>query len=80
MKIASAVGQSLKSGNSVQQLGWVRILRDAVRADRRHRGCCSAKYAAANAAVIVMPNWIRSVTSTPHKPAIEAKKIGHHRA
>src|ERR1041384_946131 len=38
-------------------------------------GCCSAKYAAANAPVIVTVNWIESVTSTPHSPDTDAKKM-----
>lgn len=38
-------------------------------------GCLSAKYVTANAPVIVMPNWSVSVTSTPHRPDTDAKKI-----
>ncbi len=39
-------------------------------------GACIAKYAAANAEVIVMQNWIMSVTITPQSPAVAAKTIG----
>ncbi len=39
-------------------------------------GAWIAKYAAANAEVMVMKNWIMSVTITPHRPAVAAKTIG----
>ena len=42
-------------------------------------GCCSAKYAAANEPVIAMPNWIMSVTSTPHSPDVRQRRR-YHRA
>ena len=35
-------------------------------------GCCSAKYAAAKEPVMAMPNWMKSVTSTPHRPDVAA--------
>ena len=35
-------------------------------------GACSAKYAAATTAVILMKNWIMSMTSTPHRPECAA--------
>ncbi len=38
-------------------------------------GCASAKYAAANAPAIAIPNWKKSTTSTPHSPDVAAKTM-----
>src|SRR5262245_6943811 len=68
----SATDQLEKSGRKSRVFGFTR----AMRPDRwPTSGCCSAKYAAAKAPVIVTVNWIESVTSTPHNPDTEAKKI-----
>jgi hypothetical protein len=72
MKTASAVGQSPKSGRRAIVCGGTLAKRPW---SPPTAGCCSAKYATAMVPVIVMPNWIESVTSTPHSPLTEAKKI-----
>ena len=38
-------------------------------------GCLSAKYIAAKAPVIAMPNWMKSTTSTPQSPDVAAKAM-----
>src|SRR5438128_463637 len=68
----SATDQLEKSGRKSRTFGFTR-------ANSPERwptsGCCSAKYAAAKAPVIVTENWIESVTSTPQSPETDAKKI-----
>src|SRR5215510_13207542 len=72
MNTDNATDQLEKSGRKFRTLGFTR----ANSPDRwPTSGCCSAKYAAANAPVIVTENWIESVTSTPQSPETDAKKI-----
>src|ERR1041385_8811743 len=68
----SATGQLPKSGTRLMRDGSTRLRRP----ERPPTcGCCSAKYATANVPVMVMQNWIESVTSTPQRPDTDAKKM-----
>src|SRR5262249_61937808 len=72
MNTDSATDQLEKSGRKSSALGFTRA-KSPERCPTS--GCCSAKYAAAKAPVIVTENWIESVTSTPQSPENDAKKI-----
>ncbi len=68
----SATVQLPKSGSRLSVLGsilWMSPARPPI------CGCFTAKYATAKVPVIVIVNWIESVTSTPHSPDTDAKKI-----
>src|SRR5512140_2833148 len=72
MKITSADDQLPKSGSMCSDDAGTLAnspLRPPI------AGCFRAKYVTANAPVIVMPNCSESVTSTPHSPDTDAKKI-----
>ena len=62
--------QSLKSGSRLSIFGSLLAISPC---RPPTSGCCSAKYAAANEPAIAMPNWMNSVTSTPHRPEVAAK-------
>ena len=64
--------QSLKSGSSASTWGSVLAMRFA---SPPTAGCFTAKYAAANAPVIATPNWMKSVTITPHSPDVAANAM-----
>src|SRR5262245_38709783 len=68
----SATLQSPKSGRRFNVLGSVRWIRPA---RPPTWGCFTAKYAMAKVPVIVIENWIESVTRTPQSPDTDAKKI-----
>ena len=72
----SAVCQSWKFGRIESAAGCCAATRTMSPCSPPTPGAWIAKYAAANAEVMVMQNWIMSVTITPHRPAVAAKTIG----
>ena len=62
--------QSPKSGSRLSVFGSTRAMSPD---SPPTSGCLSANHAAANDPAIAIPNWMKSVTSTPQRPDVAAK-------